>query len=684
MNFTTKKLTTKILAFITMLSLFVGTISLQIVSTALADGIDLPIDDSFEYDDQDYFPFYNRLNDNQKNAYKVIVDSIKNNEPSCYFATTTDGKGVTEAEFKEVLSAVYYEHPELYWYGTIESDKVAYADNSPGYKGKDKFGNEVTYYIGANLILNRYADDLEATKAEFKELTDNILVKVEGMSAGEKAYYIHNEVCEMISYDYNGIESGVLDASVYGSMTKGIAVCQGYARTLQYLYRKAEIPASLVIGTASSGVDFDQQGTPYLTDWEDHAWIIAKIDGNYYNVDITWDDVHKESQAGSDFSYIGYNFFLIEDDYQVDKLVVTSTSGAAKIPVPFNISHIRDDEFDFLPSCTTSGTFESLVGITREQAFTENFDRSGIDAVVTSVDGYKELETRSVFSGSQGDVLFTQDGSGNVTNITGTKAEAGRRLVDAAEAYGYNIPWASFKYILEAKPAKFILTGDELFDDIIAVDRQSLISSVYAPNIGRTGYMSSIRSLWYYELQNDCYLVTINPDVFYVGTKSIAKKATVIDFNERQGTIEASKGAGLNLSGIKVNVHYNDFTSKQVDASTLQVSGYDSSKLGYQDVTLTYTGDEDMLVNTLTIRVNVTDGVAPSYTLGDVNDDGEINSDDAIRLLMHTMFPTDTSYQINQKCDFNGDGEVNSDDAIRLLMHTMFPTDSSYDLVDSK
>lgn len=59
--------------------------------------------------------------------------------------------------------------------------------------------------------------------------------------------------------------------------------------------------------------------------------------------------------------------------------------------------------------------------------------------------------------------------------------------------------------------------------------------------------------------------------------------------------------------------------------------------------------------------------------LGDFNGDDQVDSDDAIFLLMATLFPKD--YILNQNGDLNGDGIMDSDDSIYLLMHTLFPKD---------
>ena len=61
----------------------------------------------------------------------------------------------------------------------------------------------------------------------------------------------------------------------------------------------------------------------------------------------------------------------------------------------------------------------------------------------------------------------------------------------------------------------------------------------------------------------------------------------------------------------------------------------------------------------------------PAYTPGNFNGDDFVDIDDAIYLLMYTMFPD--FYPINQGADYNADGNVDIDDAIYLLMYTMFP-----------
>ena len=62
-------------------------------------------------------------------------------------------------------------------------------------------------------------------------------------------------------------------------------------------------------------------------------------------------------------------------------------------------------------------------------------------------------------------------------------------------------------------------------------------------------------------------------------------------------------------------------------------------------------------------------------TTGDLNGNRKVDSDDAIYLLMATLFPKDYPIDNVGDCDFDGDGNLSSDDAIYLLMNTLFPKD---------
>ena len=127
-------------------------------------------------------------------------------------------------------------------------------------------------------------------------------------SAVEKEKYIHDYICSNTAYD----EDSPLNQSAYSALTSSHSVCAGYARAFQIACERVGIPCYYVTGT-SRGVN--------------HAWNIVCIDGSYYNVDLTWDDV-------------------IADNFSKPSYIYFNKNDAA-----FAADHTRSDYAVLLPAC---------------------------------------------------------------------------------------------------------------------------------------------------------------------------------------------------------------------------------------------------------------------------------------------------------------------------------------------
>lgn len=126
-------------------------------------------------------------------------------------------------------------------------------------------------------------------------IVDEIIVP--GMSEFEKAITIHDWLTFNLDYDHSYTNYHVEEA-----LKTRTCVCQGYAECFELMAEMAGLDASMVGGNAvnSSGKR------------ESHAWNQVKIDGEWYNVDVTWDDPSDGAdKKAEDHSGNSYKYFLV-------------------------------------------------------------------------------------------------------------------------------------------------------------------------------------------------------------------------------------------------------------------------------------------------------------------------------------------------------------------------------------
>lgn len=93
----------------------------------------------------------------------------------------------------------------------------------------------------------------------------------------------------------NDTESPYSD-TVYGALVQKKALCEGYAKAYSYLCNLAGIENVIVTG---------QTTVP-------HMWNMVKLDGNWYHVDVTWDN--SDDDLRRDYpGVILYQYFMVTD-----------------------------------------------------------------------------------------------------------------------------------------------------------------------------------------------------------------------------------------------------------------------------------------------------------------------------------------------------------------------------------
>ena len=137
-----------------------------------------------------------------------------------------------------------------------------------------------------------------------KELGKQIIKKIinNGMSDFDKVKAINDYMIKNVSYDTENYKKNSIPYESYtalGAMEKKVAVCAGYAKMFKILASCAGLEATYVSGD-----------TPY----GGHAWNQVKVDGKWYNIDVTWNDPDCETNKNGHYSCGCYQYFLLSNE----------------------------------------------------------------------------------------------------------------------------------------------------------------------------------------------------------------------------------------------------------------------------------------------------------------------------------------------------------------------------------
>lgn len=212
------------------------------------------------YTDAEYRYYYNNLSDKEQEAYRTVCAAFLSDADE--FPKQIIVPKLSDNELENVYTALSYDNPEFFFLGNRCS--------------MTKIGS--IYYFVPQYLMSKaeYENSWKQTSAA----ADAVLAGIPSSAKTEyaKELYLHDWLVQNCEYDET------LDTDVYtmhGVLLNKRANCEGYSRTMQYMLRALGIKNYLAVGKAFGGTTQQDAG---------HMWNIACIDGNYYNIDITWDD----------------------------------------------------------------------------------------------------------------------------------------------------------------------------------------------------------------------------------------------------------------------------------------------------------------------------------------------------------------------------------------------------------
>lgn len=263
----------------------------------------------------DQYPYYAVLSSKEKEVYSLLYEGLSQGgkKIDCQKANAN------EEQLTKAIDAVLNDHAELFW---IDNQYEFTYDSDGG------IIEDVTldFFDFAST-----SDKLNDAKAAFEKAADDILAGIGSQqSAVEYERAIHDYICKNTAYD----ESAPYNQSAYSVIVLHKSVCAGYSKAFQYLLNKKGITCYYIPGTTTDSNIGGEDGA--------HAWNIIYLDGEYYNVDVLWDDSASET--------------LEEDVYPFFNL----TDSAF-------LYHTRDNLAQSLPKCTgTKYKYSNCFGKTVE------------------------------------------------------------------------------------------------------------------------------------------------------------------------------------------------------------------------------------------------------------------------------------------------------------------------------
>lgn len=272
-----------------------------------------------------YEPAYDRLSNSQQTAYRAIASAVSYMRMGkVYFNPgnlNQQGVSLSRSEVLLTYSAVMTDHPEYFWMSKT------YVTNR-----QDCVYVELSYNCTPAQKVQKQTQ-IRQKVSEFKAgLTG-------GMSdfALEKA--AHDFVVSSTAYGHGSASPSNVDSdayNIYGGLVSGAAVCEGYARSVQYLCTQIGLESVLQRGTAVSNVGSGRV---------DHMWNAVKIDGDWYQLDATWDD----PIYGDGIQRIGYDYF------NITRQAIESDAGRQRTFYSLAGSGNQSELSNFvLPECTAT------------------------------------------------------------------------------------------------------------------------------------------------------------------------------------------------------------------------------------------------------------------------------------------------------------------------------------------
>ena len=250
---------------------------------------------------------YERLSEPLRECYAALYEAVMDNRYADTRITVyKEDAGDTMDSAKKVFPGVRVALPrylesekdakQLYQAFTWDNPQFFFLSNDYYYEGyrNDKTGALVCRSIC--LPFNSTPEERRKTAKKLEQAGEEMLKDLPSGDDFSVERALHDRMLAACRYHAKAGESHDIARypnafTAVGALVDGQAVCEGYARGMQYLLQRAGIECSLVTGINEKN--------------EPHMWNLVTINGRNYHLDPTWDDVDDR---------IRYTFFNVTTD----------------------------------------------------------------------------------------------------------------------------------------------------------------------------------------------------------------------------------------------------------------------------------------------------------------------------------------------------------------------------------
>ena len=252
----------------------------------------------------EFFPYRAMLSPTEQKTYDQLYCAVMEIQE-----TVPLDSSLNREQFIRTMHSLHFDQPGLFWV----VPRYVY-----------QYSTDTDRVSSVTLSYNKTAQELPQAQKQFEAVLTSLVEEASQLETPiEQERYVHDYLLENCTYspDYP------FDQSAYSALVEGKSVCAGYTRAFQLVMQRLGIPTYYCDGYCKK--DFSSwQAVSSWQQREKHSWNIIFLDGEYYNVDVTWNDPENNPQGT-----LYYDYFNVTDQ-------------------DISQTHMRKEYSSGLPSCT--------------------------------------------------------------------------------------------------------------------------------------------------------------------------------------------------------------------------------------------------------------------------------------------------------------------------------------------